>query len=137
MWQEIVAPFLVIEFVSGDGSEERDITPYQGKFWVYEQAIRVPFYSIYEVAKSQVEVFHLIDGKYQLLPTNERGHYPILSLGVEIGIRQGFYQNAELPWLRFWDIKGNLLLTGQERAEQEFQRAERLAQRLRDLGIEP
>lgn len=40
MWQEIIPPLLVLEFASGDGSEERDRTPWHGKFWVYEQAIR-------------------------------------------------------------------------------------------------
>jgi hypothetical protein len=73
IWQEIVAPTIVLEFVSGNGDEERDATPYKGKFWVYEQAIRVPFYGIYEVTKSRVEVYHLIEGRYKLLKPNELG----------------------------------------------------------------
>lgn len=73
------------------------IAPFKGKFWVYEQAIRVPFYGIYELAKSSVEVYHLVDGYYRLLPANERGHFPIEPLGVELGIWQGRYQNADLP----------------------------------------
>ncbi|QLE42798.1 hypothetical protein FD723_21735 [Nostoc sp. C052] len=79
-----------------------------------------------------------------VLPANERGHYPIVALGVELGLWQGVYQNVELPWLRWWDLEGNLLLSGDERAEQESQRAEqesqradRLAAQLRSLGIEP
>jgi Uma2 family endonuclease len=124
MWQEIVAPLIVLEFVSGDGQEERDRTPYKGKFWVYERAIRVPFYGIYEVTKASVEVYHLIEDRYQLLPANERGHYPIPPLGVELGIWQGHYKYATLPWLRWWDGEGNLLLTGEERAEQERLRAQ-------------
>lgn len=56
----------------------------------------------------------------------------------------------ELPWLRWWDAKGNLLLTGEERAEQAElllqqrqqrelaqQRAERLAEQLKAMGINP
>jgi hypothetical protein len=43
---------------------------------------------------------------------------------VELGIWQGFYQNAELPWLRWWDTQGNLLLMGEERAVIERERAE-------------
>jgi len=124
MWQEIVSPLIVLEFVSGDGSEERDRTPYSGKFWVYERAIRVPFYGIYEVTKASIEIYHLIEDRYQLLPANERGHYPISPLNVELGIWQGHYKYATLPWLRWWDNQGNLLLTGEERAEQERQRAE-------------
>lgn len=93
LWQEIVAPLIVLEFVSGDGEAERDTTPYVGKFWVYEQAIRVPFYGIYEVAKASVTVYHLIGGSYQLLRANDRGHYAIPPLAVELGIWQGQYQS--------------------------------------------
>ncbi len=137
LWQEYVAPSIVLEFVSGNGEEERDETPITGKFWVYEQAIRVPFYGIYEVSKARVEVYHLVDGRYQRLPANQRGHYSIAPLGVDLGIWQGQYENMELPWLRWWDGEGNLLLTGDERAEIERQRADRLAERLRQLGVNP
>jgi Uma2 family endonuclease len=122
LWKEFVAPFIAIEFVSGDGSEERDETPASatdkpGKFWVYEQAIRIPFYAIYEENKAAVEAYHLVDGRYQQIPLNERGHYPIAPLGVELGIQWGT-ENPPIPWLRWWDADGNLLLTGDERAEQ-------------------
>jgi len=143
LWKEYVAPLIVIEFVSGDGSEERDKTPPSqseggnvGKFWVYEQAIRVPYYGIYEVAKAQIEVYHLIDFTYQLMKPNERGHYAIAPLGVELGIWQGLYQNAELPWLRWWDAQGNLLLTGEERAEVERQKRLSITEKLRNLSVE-
>ncbi|WP_026087708.1 Uma2 family endonuclease, partial [Chlorogloeopsis fritschii] len=39
LWREYIAPLIVLEFVSGDGSEERDKTPWTGKFWIYEQVI--------------------------------------------------------------------------------------------------
>ncbi|MFN6539462.1 MAG: Uma2 family endonuclease [Nostoc sp. EkiNYC01] len=130
LWQEYVAPLIVLEFVSGNGDEERDKTPITGKFWVYEQAIRVPFYGIYEVKKASVQVYQLLRGEYQLIPANDRGHYPIESIGVELGIWQGRYQNLELPWLRWWDDRGNLLQTGWERSE-------RLAAKLRELNINP
>jgi Uma2 family endonuclease len=158
LWKEIVAPLLVIEFVSGDGSEERDTTSpltdptaKAGTFWVYEQAIRVPFYAIYEVEKAAVEVYELVGSHYQRCAPNERGHYPISPMGVELGIWQGSYLNQTLPWLRWWDAQGNLLLSGderatleqqranfeRERAEQERERANRLAERLRQLGVDP
>jgi Uma2 family endonuclease len=171
LWQEYVAPLIVLEFVSGDGREERDRTSAfpdeeqngeakkkPGKFWVYEQAIRVPFYGIYEVKKASVEVYQLVQGHYELMSANERGHYAIAPMGVELGIWEGRYDEMELPWLRWWDSQGNLLLTGEERsqllaseleqerqrAEQERQqkeaaqrRAEQLAERLRQMGINP
>lgn len=130
LWQEYVAPLIVLEFVSGNGAEERDKTPVTGKFWVYEQAIRTPYYGIYEAKKAAVEVYQLFRGRYELIPTNERGHYPIEPMGVELGIWQGEYQNVELPWLRWWDNQGNLLLTAEERSQ-------RLAAKLRELGVNP
>jgi Uma2 family endonuclease len=151
MWKEIIAPLIAIEFVSGDGSEERDTTsPFAGddskagKFWVYEQAVRIPFYAIYEVEKASVEVYELIANCYRKCAPNARGHYSIPLLGVELGIWQGEHMNQLLPWLRWWDSEGNLLLTGderaereQQRAEREQQRAERLAAKLRELGVNP
>jgi Uma2 family endonuclease len=150
MWKEVVAPLIAIEFVSDDGSEERDATsPFlngakAGKFWVYEQAVRIPFYVIYEVKKASVEVYELVAQSYQLVSPNSRGHYPIMPLGVELGIWQGKIDNQTLPWLRWWDSNGDLLLTGEERADIEKQRADslemrgdRLAAKLREMGIDP
>jgi len=151
MWKETIEPVIALEFVSGNGEEERDKTPVKGKFWIYERAIQIPFYGIYEVNKAQIEMYQLVNGRYQKMTPNQRGHYPIVPLKVELGIWQGEYQNQFFPWLRWWDGEGNLLLTSQEsteqerqraeqerqRAERERQRAERLAEQLRALGIEP
>jgi Uma2 family endonuclease len=135
LWQEFIAPLIVLEFVSGNGDEERDQTPYKGKFWVYERAIRVPFYGIYEVKHSRIEMYQLQAGHYQLMTPNERGHFSIPEMGVEIGIWQGIYKNLDLPWLRWWDLQGNLLLTGEERADQAEQEIERLKKILQNAGI--
>ena len=165
LWQEYIAPLLVLEFVSGSGAEERDRTPCTGKFWIYEQVIRPAFYGIYEVTKASVEIYHLMEGQYYLLPANDRGHYPITPMGAVLGIWQGQYLDLELPWLHWWDDRGNLLLNGQKQAalaevrteqaerqlaqaenqleqtenqlEQKHRRAERLAALRRAQGIEP
>jgi Uma2 family endonuclease len=137
MWKEYVSPLIVIEFVSGNGEEERDkMAPSQvteggkvGKFWVYEQAIRASYYAIYEVEKAQVEVYCLVGHSYQLIPPNSRGHYPIPPMGVELGIWQGNYQNMTLPWLRWWDSQGNLLPTSIESLDIEKQKVELERQR--------
>jgi Uma2 family endonuclease len=130
LWQEWLAPLIVMEFVSGDGTEERDRTPITGKFWIYERAIRAGFYAIYEVEHARVELYELVGTSFEPVPVNERGHYPVAPLGVELGIWEGIYLGAELPWLRWWDAEGKLLLTGHEQAE-------RLAARLREMGVDP
>lgn len=139
LWREFMAPLIALEFASGDGSEERDRTPLSrsteggvtkpGKFWVYERVIRIPYYGIYEINNGKLEVYRFVDGFYQLLAANERGHYAIAPLGVELGLWQGSYQNQTQLWLRWWDEQGNLLLIGSERAELERQRAEEERQR--------
>jgi Uma2 family endonuclease len=136
LWKELMAPLIALEFASGDGSEERDRTPVgegegrkPGKFWVYERIIRVPYYGIYEVSSGKLEVYQLVGGFYQALESNERGHYPIPPLGVELGLWEGRYQNQTQLWLRWWDEQGNLLLIGDERAEVERSRAEQEQQR--------
>ena len=159
LWKEFVAPLIAIEFVSGNGSEERDATPPSesekvGKFWVYEQAIRIPFYVIFDAWRDNLEVYHLVDGRYAKMQPNDRGHFEIAPMGVEIGLQQ----ESTTTWLRWWDESGNLLMTGDERAvqaevianqqtaiasqqraiaEQERQQKEKLANYLKSIGIDP
>ncbi|NEO73156.1 Uma2 family endonuclease [Moorena sp. SIO3H5] len=139
VWREHIAPLIALEFASGNGDEERDKTPLSlstqgevtkpGKFWVYEQIIRIPYYGIYQINNGSLEVYTLISGFYQKLTPNERGHYYISPLGVELGLWQGSYQNQTQLWLRWWDEEGNLLLIGDERAVLERERAEQERQR--------
>jgi Uma2 family endonuclease len=151
LWKELRAPSVVLEFASRGGAEEHDRTPLEGKFWVYEQGIRVPYYGIFEVGSGRLEMNWLVHGCYELMPANARGHFEIDPLGVELGVWHGTYRNMQLRWLRWWDLHGNLLLTSEERealqrqraeqerqrAEQERQRADKLAERLRSLGVNP
>ncbi|MBE9115611.1 Uma2 family endonuclease [Lusitaniella coriacea LEGE 07157] len=141
LWREFIAPSIALEFASGDGSEERDTTPISwdksertkpGKFWIYEQIMRIPYYGIYEIKTERLEVFRLAGGSYQPLEVNERGHYPIESMGVELGLWEGSYQNQTQRWLRWWDSEGNLLLTGGEWAEQAERERDEEAQARRE-----
>ncbi|MEM7531172.1 MAG: Uma2 family endonuclease [Chloroflexota bacterium] len=124
MWRERIPPYLLIEFVSGSGREERDDTQATGKFWVYETVIQSQYYAIYEEHRASVELYTMVNGQYRLVPANSRGHYPIPSLNIELGIWQGTYSNHTTDWLRVWDSDGNLLLSGEERAEVAEERVE-------------
>ena len=137
--REYIPPFIAIELASGDGREERDATSLAqanaasqdadarvrpGKFWVYERVMRIPYYGIFIIGNRELEVYRLVEGRYQRISANERGHYPIPLLGVELGLWQGCYQNQSQTWLRWWDGEGNLLLTGWEPVQREQNRAE-------------
>jgi len=134
LWKEHVTPLVALEFASGSGKPERDNTPMSfkedgtfikpGKFWVYEQIIGIRYYGIYIIKNGTLEFYQLQGGSYQRQVPNERGHYPIPELGVELGVWRGVYLNQNQPWMRWWDERGNLLLLGNERAELERQRAE-------------
>jgi hypothetical protein len=134
-----------LEFASGDGAEERDRTPLSfssegevtkpGKFWVYERIMRIPYYGIYQINNGNLEVYHLVNGFYEPLAANQRGHYPIAPLGVELGLWDGSYQNQTQLWLRWWDEQGELLLIGDERAEQAEQARRDAIPRLLGMGL--
>jgi Uma2 family endonuclease len=144
LWHEVRRPLVVLEFASGDGSEERDRTPMEGKFWVYEQGICVPYYGIFVFQTGHLEMYHLQDDHYERQSPNERGHFPIPPMRVELGVWHGYYDTVECDWLRWWDADGQLLLTGHERSEQVATdgneakaKADRLAAKLRELGVDP
>src|SRR5439155_12375008 len=114
------------------------------KFWVYEKGIAAPYYGIHDVQTDRLELYHLDNAAYQLVPANARGHFPIPEMGVELGIWHGLFGNVDMPWLRWWDDRGNLLPTpeeqlAQERLEKEraLEQANRLAEQLRALGVSP
>jgi hypothetical protein len=70
-----------------------------------------------------LRVFQLIATKYQAVELSEpKFWFPELKLGL--GVWQGEYQGTEGLWLRWYDADGNWAATSEERAEQETQRAE-------------
>ncbi|NEP17398.1 MAG: hypothetical protein F6J97_10905 [Leptolyngbya sp. SIO4C1] len=58
-------------------------------------------------------------------------------MGLGLGAWQGDYQEASGLWLRWYDANQQWIPTAAERAEQEKQRADKLAVRLRELGVDP
>jgi hypothetical protein len=110
----------------------------------------VAYYVIYDPTKQLSDQVLRV---YALHPGNSAELQDTWLPGVELGLMlwQGRFEDREDTWLRWRDRTGQMLLTGAERAEQEHQRAEqervmrqqaqeraeRLAARLRELGIEP
>ncbi len=158
LWRELVAPLIVLEFSSGDGSEELDRSPGQGKLWIYETAVRPAYYGVHVAGTERLWMFERVGAAFRPMVPDARGHYPIPELGVALGIWRGVVENYDEPWMRWYDAQGLLLPTGHEiaqiqagraeeerrkaeeerrRADAEASRADRLAAQLRALGIEP
>ena len=115
LWMELVPPLLLVEYASGNGAKERDRTPREGKFWIYERRIRPDYYAIYEPERGRLELHRLAGGRFEAMTPNERGHFPIAALGVELGLWQGRFRDFDLPWVRCWDKNGQLLPSIDER----------------------
>lgn len=146
MWQEGVAPAVVAELLS-PGTEREDLGRMQReadrpptKWEVYEQILRVPYYVVFDRYSDRLRAFTLIAGQYreEIL---ERSRFFLPSLNLGLGLWQGTYQGIERQWLRWYDAQGNWIPTAteleREQKETAQARAERLAERLRAMGVDP
>ncbi|NEP14250.1 MAG: Uma2 family endonuclease [Symploca sp. SIO2C1] len=163
MWQEMVAPTVVVELLS-PGTEKEDLgTSIRNsnepptKWEVYEQILQIPYYVVFDRYNDQLRAFALRNGVYQELKlTQPRIWIPQLELGL--GLWTGEYDRKNRLWLRWYDDQEEWILTPTEcsniaqeqlegerqRAEAERQRAEaeklrsqRLEELLRSHGIDP
>lgn len=130
IWQYGKPPEVVLEIISNTIGGEAET-----KLRTYAR-IGVAYYVIYD-PEQQLSQQPL--RLYALKPTGYTELQQPWMPGVELGLTlwQGTFEQREDTWLRWCTQDGQLLLTGSERAEQEHQRAERLAARLRALGIDP
>ncbi|MBY0228249.1 MAG: Uma2 family endonuclease, partial [Gemmataceae bacterium] len=117
LWREGVRPVLAVEYVSGDGAEEHDATPQEGKFWVYERGIGIPFYFIFDGFHGTLEGWQLVAGRYVRMEPNRHGRYAVPEWRIELGLWQGTYRRLEACWVRVWDAgTGELIPLSAERA---------------------
>jgi hypothetical protein len=144
---------MVLEFISETEGTEYSLNPHYpyGKWYFYERIIQVPLYGIFQPETKTLDLFRLVEGRYEPQVPNENSRFWIPEMNLFLGTWDGQRSNLSTTWLRWWDSSGNLLLWGNERieqqkqqldqqrqrAEQEKQRAERLAAQLQALGIEP
>ena len=140
-------PAIVMEFLSASPKDEYSIKPTYppGKWFFYEQVLRVPIYALFEPAAGVLEVYQLNSSeRYQVQQPDSNNRYWIEGVGLFLGVWQGTKAERTGYWLRWWDESGEMLLWGAEMVERERQekanvqqRADRLAAQLRAAGIEP
>ncbi len=131
LWEEKKVPIMVLEVVSQTRRKE-----YTQKKEDYAQ-MGVVYYVIYNPLrkrKPRLEVYQLEKGDYQLL---EGEPVWLSEIGLGIGRETGIYQGIEREWLYWYDEQGQRYLTPEEQIQSAQQKAKRLEERLRSLGIDP
>lgn len=132
-------PNLIIELLSKDtASTDRNL-----KKELYQDRFRTPEYFWFYPQTLEFEGFRLVGDKYQPIPVNEHGQRWSKQLGLYLSV----YQEQ----LRYFTSDGQLVARpeedalramaeaqqAQDMAQSERLRAEKLAAKLRALGIEP
>jgi Uma2 family endonuclease len=124
VWEYGKPPDVIVEIVSNDEGDEDP-----GKIAGYAK-IGVRYYVIYDplriLSAQSLRGFELSATGYR--PLSDLSFMP----GMGLGLREweGRYEDHTNTWLRWVDANGELVPTGAERAQ-------RLAEQLRRLGIEP
>ena len=148
-WEEDnIAPILALEVVSKTYGGE-----YERKKAIYAD-LGIRYYAIYlpnqrsRRKRQPLEVYALTNGSYQIL---EGCPVWLPEIGLALGRERGTYLGREREWLYWYTQDGTRLPTPEERvpqaevkanqaqakANQAKAKADRLAEKLRDLGIDP
>ena len=130
LWKFGKPPEVVVEVVSNKEGGELN-----RKLRLYAR-MGVWYYVVFDpeqlMQESVLRVYGLSIARY--FPQQD---LDLTEVGLKLTLWDGVFEGLPAQWLRWVDAEGSLLLTGMERAAQEQQRAERLAEQLRALGIEP
>ncbi|MCI0638825.1 MAG: Uma2 family endonuclease [Gemmataceae bacterium] len=138
LWEYGKAPEVAIEVISDNQGVELD-----EKKSLYAQ-IGVNYFVVWDPQNLSAK------GRLSIFEYGERKRYRLMKgtwlpeVGLELTIWHGKFEGLTCDWLRWCDERGEVIPTGEEiarqenhRAEQEKQRADRLAAQLRALGVEP
>lgn len=122
-WEFGKPPDLVIEIVSDRRGGE--LSDKKARY----RTMGVDYYVVHDpdlfLSKRSLQVFELRDGKYYL-----RKDDCLPGLGLKMVLVEERFERWHRDWLRVADLAGNKLPYGHERAQQ-------LAAKLRELGIDP
>jgi Uma2 family endonuclease len=156
VWEFGKVPEVCIEIVSNREGDELSLSrksQQKGKTAtkkdIYAQ-IHVPYYAVFdplqqlqkpdEMNGSVLRVWALVEGQYEELPSPDW----LRTVGLGLMLWEGAFEGVTGTWLRWCDRDGKIIPTGAEgrelerqRAETERQRADRLAEQLRAMGVNP
>jgi Uma2 family endonuclease len=100
----------------------------------------VPYYVVYDpeghIQFPALQYFNLdLSGSSPTYRKMDKAYFPMAELGLVEW--EGEYEGRVAPWIGWTDGSGELIPTGTERASAEKNRADKLAEKLRALGIDP
>ena len=130
VWRFGKPPEVAIEIVSNKEGAELG-----KKLGIYEH-MRVSYYVVYDpthqLGEQVLRVYELRGRRY--FETTETW---LEQVGLGLTLWQGQFEGRQDVWLRWCYQDGVVVLTGDERASQAEQRAQLLAEKLRELGVDP
>ncbi len=137
IWEFGKPPEVVVEIVSNKKGGEAD-----EKRKKYEN-IRVLYHVVFDperlIQKDELRIYKLSDGLF--IPKVDR---KLPHIGLNVIVWEGRYEGLNARWLRWTDDKGNLILTGAERAEREKEKTRMAEEKIKELtamlqaaGIDP
>ncbi|MFQ5593432.1 MAG: Uma2 family endonuclease [Anaerolineae bacterium] len=109
-------PDLIIELLS-PSTRAKDL---QEKKQLYEQTFRTAEYFVWDPFDPRAfEGWRLVEGRYEPIEPDEQGRRWSQVLEMWVGPWQGTFDQDRAVWLRFYDVEGQLVLTGEEAAQAE------------------
>jgi Uma2 family endonuclease len=134
LWEEGKSPDVVIELLSESTAEQDK----NGKKLVYQDQMRVPEYFWYDpFDPADWRGFRLVGGVYQDMELDVDNRYISEKLGLALVRWSGDYNDVEAVWLRWETLAGVLMPTKSELLQQAQGQADRLAAKLREMGVDP
>lgn len=149
VWEEARTPSIIVELLSAS----TEATDRSRKMTVYARALHTQEYYLVGPVDARFEAYRLDPQSLSYTPVAVHPVEGALSplLGRRLALVEGTFLGVRNRWLRFVDAAGELLPTGEElaraeselaraeseRARAESERAERLAAKLRALGVDP
>lgn len=126
VWQEDGKyPNIIVELLSqSTAATDRGL-----KKQIYQDTFRTPDYFWFDPDSLEFAGFRLIGGQYKPIQPNPQNWLWSQQLELYLGIHQ--------QKLRFFTAEGLLVLTPEEVAQEQTQKAEILAAKLRELGVDP
>lgn len=137
VWEFGKAPEVAIEIVSNRkgkelGAKKEDYARVGIAYYV----VFDPLLQIQEAEQMNgalLRVYALTAGKYVEMASP----FWLETVGLGLTLWTGTFEDQPGLWLRWCDRKSIVIPTGKESSERERQRATRLAERLREMGVDP